>query len=324
MKTLGVEVLRGEEVESRHQVHLIAVDTSGQALWRHGDLSRPTFPRSAIKPMQAMLFADVHAPQNDRERRRLSLASSSHWAARLHLDVLRDWHAAEKFHDDDLICGPQTPRDADEQRRLILEDKPVCRLHNNCSGKHTAFLHVCRERGWSAHGYGDFTHPLQVELRRLHSEMSGIDWDRLPWGIDGCGIPTSLVPVENLLRLTTAFAGQVKTDARIQRVVEAVLAYPEMVAGPKGFCTRFMQAARGEWLVKTGAEGNYLGLNLKNGVSFYLKVEDGNSRASEFAVMEMGRRFSESSALRSELEAWQAEPLTNWSGESIGRLRLTP
>lgn len=324
MKTLGVEVLRGEEVESRHQVHLIAVDANARPLWQKGDLSRPTFPRSAIKPMQAMLFADVHAPADDRERRRLSLASSSHWAAHLHLEVLRDWHATENFHDRDLICGPQTPRDPEEQRRLILENEPVCRLHNNCSGKHTAFLHVCRERGWSADGYGDFAHPLQAELRRLMSEMSGLDWEKQPWGIDGCGIPTSLVPIENLLRLTTAFATQAKVDARISRVVESVLAFPEMVSGVKGFCTRFMQAARGEWLVKTGAEGNYLGVNLKNGISFYLKVEDGNSRASEYAVMEIGRRYSENPAFRAELEVWQAEPLTNWAGEKIGRLRLTP
>lgn len=324
MKTFEIEVLRQEEVESRHQLHLNVVDGRGNSLWSAGDLSRPTFPRSAIKPMQAMLFADVHRPRDERGLQRLSLSSSSHWAHALHLDVLREWHASENFHDDDLICGPQTPRDLEEQRRLILEDRPVCRLHNNCSGKHTAFLQVCRARGWTTSGYGDFQHPLQRELRSLLSDMSGLNWETLPWGIDGCGIPTSLVPIDALLRLTANFARAVKSDPRAADVARAVTAYPEMVSGPKGFCSRFMAASTGEWVIKTGAEGNYLGINLKNGTSFYLKVEDGNSRASEFAVMEIGRKFSERAAFREELESWQAEPLVNWAGERIGRLRGRP
>lgn len=324
MKTLEVEVLRQEQVESRHRIHLSVVDAGARPLWTAGDLSRPTFPRSAIKPMQAMLFAAVKEPREDRDLRRLALATSSHWAAALHLEVLREWHQSEGFRDDDLICGPQTPRDPAEQRRLILEDEPVCRLHNNCSGKHTAFLHYCRERGWPTAGYGDFAHPLQAELRALLGEMSGVAWDELPWGIDGCGIPTSLVPISALQRLTLAFALGAAADERIARVARAMEAHPDLVSGPNGFCSRFMRAAGGEWLVKTGAEGNYLGVNRRNGTCFYLKVEDGNARASEFAVMEIGRRFSENPALRSALEGWQAEPLTNWAGERIGRLRLRP
>lgn len=322
MSPLVVEVLRENQVECRHQVHVKVVDDQARDLWRCGDLARPTFPRSAIKPMQAMLYASLAEPTDERSGRRLALAAASHWASAIHLDVLREWHHEQSWKDEDLICGPQAPRDADEQRRLILQNQPVCRLHNNCSGKHTAFLQYSRARGYPVKGYGDYDHPLQRELRDLLGEMSGLVWDRLPWGIDGCGIPTTLVPVENLLRLTTSFARGIGRDARVDRVVRAMRTYPEMVSGPQGFCSRFMTAAGGEWVVKTGAEGNYLGMNLRNGVCFYLKVEDGSSRASEYVVMEIGQRFSEDAGFRELMRRWQAEPLTNWALEKIGRLQI--
>lgn len=322
MKEFKVEVLRQESVESSHQVHLLAVDQSGKTLIKAGDIKRATFPRSAIKPIQAMLFAEVREPKTSEDLKRLSLASSSHWAEKIHLDVVRDWHHERGFKEDDLICGPQIPRDPVEQRRLILEDQPVCRLHNNCSGKHTGFLQVCQERGWPLKNYGDFNHPLQQLLRRLFSDISGVDWDLLPWGIDGCGIPTSLVPLEALVKMSASFVRQKKSDVRIARVIQAVQFAPEMVSSTTGFCSKLILESQGEWLVKTGAEGNYFGVNLLSGSSFFLKAEDGNTRASEFATLWLCEQLGQNPDFQRRLEDWKSEALINWAGEKIGRLRL--
>jgi L-asparaginase II len=46
------EIVRGRHVE--HLGHAVVVDSDGQVLFAVGNHQRPTFPRSALKPLQAL------------------------------------------------------------------------------------------------------------------------------------------------------------------------------------------------------------------------------------------------------------------------------
>jgi len=48
------EVTRGGAVESAHRGAAAVVDADGGVAFSCGDISRPVFPRSAVKPMQAL------------------------------------------------------------------------------------------------------------------------------------------------------------------------------------------------------------------------------------------------------------------------------
>lgn len=321
MKQLRIDVLRGSMIESTHQVDLLAMDGRGAILLAMGQVERSSFPRSAIKPMQALLFASLKEPATAEESARLALSAASHWAQASHLRILDSWHRECGLSETDLVCGPQTPRDPEEQRRLILENALPRKIHNNCSGKHIAFLQYCQHKNYPLRGYNEFKHPLQVELRDLHSELSGVDWHRMAWGVDGCGIPTSYVPLSALVRMSSQFVRAYPQDERVRRVVDSLRQNPEMIAGKLGFCTRVLKESKTEWLVKTGAEGNYMGVNLLTHCSFFLKVHDGGTRAAEHAVLWAMRELGAQRDFSNWIESWMSQALVNWAGENVGTLR---
>ncbi len=49
-----VEVTRGDMVESRHRAAVAVVDADGKVVRAWGDIERPVYGRSAIKPLQAL------------------------------------------------------------------------------------------------------------------------------------------------------------------------------------------------------------------------------------------------------------------------------
>src|SRR3974390_1007315 len=51
---LLAEVIRGRRVESRHWGHIAVVDLNGKTLFGVGNPDRFIFPRSSLKPLQAL------------------------------------------------------------------------------------------------------------------------------------------------------------------------------------------------------------------------------------------------------------------------------
>src|SRR5256885_11231839 len=54
---------------------------------------------------------------------------------------------------DDLECGAHPPSHAPSARALYAAGGEPSALHNNCSGKHTGMLAVCRHEGEETRGY---------------------------------------------------------------------------------------------------------------------------------------------------------------------------
>src|SRR3712207_2713240 len=78
---LLAEVTRGATVESRHWGHVVAVDADGQVLFAAGDPEHPTFPRSSLKPLQALAgVARGTADRFDFSDAELAVVCASHAA----------------------------------------------------------------------------------------------------------------------------------------------------------------------------------------------------------------------------------------------------
>jgi L-asparaginase II len=116
----------------------------------------------------------------------------------------------------------------------------------------------------------------------------------LPRGIDGCSIPTLALPTTSLARAFARFASPhaftAKRQAAVARIQRAMAAAPFFVAGTDRFCTLAMEATDGALLVKTGAEGVFVGAVPKEGLGFALKIADGATRASQIALVALVRR----------------------------------
>ena len=159
-------------------------------------------------------------------------------------------------------------------------------LHNNCSGKHTGFMTLARHLGAPVRGYELIEHPAQLMVETTLKEMAGLT-GTLPYGVDGCTVPNFALSLTALARAMAQFAdpsGLVPARrTAAERVVRAMTAHPELVAGTGRVCTNLMRQSPG-LVAKTGAEGVYIAIVPSLGLGVALKIDDGASRASETLI----------------------------------------
>ncbi|SOB97195.1 asparaginase [Stappia indica] len=321
-----VEVLRGDAVESRHRGAIAVVDAAGHVVAALGDHQRPVFPRSAVKALQALPLVESGAAEaldfNDAE---LALACSSHNGEEVHVNAARVMLMKAGLDEDALECGSQWPRRMEDVAVLHRTDATPCPLHNNCSGKHAGFLGLARTLGAPTRGYVEPDHPVQLEARAAIEQMAGIDLSAMPRGTDGCSIPTYAMPLAPLARAFACFGtGEGLEPLRAQaaeRLYNACVDHPFMIAGTGRFCTEVMGALGGRVFVKTGAEGVFVAAIPELGFGIALKCDDGATRASETmmaAVIDALLELNEDEATA--LRPWLAPPLTNWTGRPVGSI----
>lgn len=285
-----VAVTRGKRMESHHLVDVAIVDADGGLVGGWGAVDRPVYPRSACKPIQALPLVESGAADAfGLEARQLALACASHAGEPVHVDTVLAWLEKIGLTDEALECGAHYPRNEAVFRAFVQSGKDLCQAHNNCSGKHTGMLTTAVHLGEPTEGYIRADHPVQRRVRAALGELCGADLDDAAYGIDGCGIPT--VPVSlralalGITRLATPTNLQRQRAAACNRIVQAMLAEPYMVAGRSRACTAIMQAGAGAAIAKTGAEGVYMAAMPGRGLGLALKARDGAGRASEVACV---------------------------------------
>lgn len=307
---LQVQYTRGELAESEHRVHALWVDEHGRDVEAWGDSGRLVCPRSCLKPVQALPLVLSKAFESAPDPlAAVAIACASHKGQPLHLEFVESWLKNLGRHEDDLVCAPQRSR----------------RIDNNCSGKHTGFLAACGALGFETRGYHDWTHPLQSQIRDLAGALSGMDWHKLPYGTDGCGIPTYHLPLNMFAKLMSTFLRPEKSayGEALALIHRAWTAAPMMVAGKDALGSELARVTQGRVIVKVGAQGNYFALDFKNGRALVLKAEDGGERAAEESLLSLLLRASaitegEDRALR----AYVPREIRNWAGDVTGTSRV--
>src|SRR4051812_10409884 len=161
--TVVAEVVRNGFVESVHHGRVVALDPDGKELLSIGDVRAPFFPRSAMKPLQTLGMLRAGWQPSDDEQ--VALACASHSGERAHIDVVRRILAEAGLDESALDNTLGMPlAEADATARIRAGEGPD-RLHQNCSGKHSAMLATCVASGWPTDSYRDPAHPLQAAIR---------------------------------------------------------------------------------------------------------------------------------------------------------------
>jgi L-asparaginase II len=298
--TVLAEVVRSGFVESRHHGSLVALSPSGEVLLSVGDVASPVFPRSSNKPMQATGLLRLGIVEKyGLASSHVALATASHSAEDVHLEVVRD-----------LLARAGVPESA-----LGTPPDPTP-IQHNCSGKHAAMLAACAAQGWPLDGYRDPSHPLQVQQRAVVSELAGTDVADI--GVDGCGAPIFAL---SLTALATAFTRIVLSrESAESAVAQAIRTHPLLVGGTGRDVTRLLSAIPG-LVAKDGAEGVYAAA-LPDGTSLAVKVEDGAARARP-PVMVAALRALGATGDEAELDAL-AHPEVLGGGARVGEVRVAP
>jgi L-asparaginase II len=282
-----VEVTRGPLIESVHRGAIAVCDAEGRLRIAVGDVQRAIFPRSALKPIQAVPLIESGAAEkfglSDEE---IALACASHSGEPQHTAAIAAWQERIGCTVADLACGPHRPVHEGTATAMIRSGEKWTPLHNNCSGKHTGFMTLARALGVPVKGYELVEHPVQRAVESTLLELAALSGP-LPYGVDGCTVPNFALSLAALARGMAALADTSSLESgratACQRVVSAMLANPELVAGTGRPCTQLMRQAP-DIAVKTGAEGVYVALLPRLGFGVALKIDDGAGRAAETAI----------------------------------------
>jgi L-asparaginase II len=318
------EVVRGNAVESVHFGAVAVVDRRGRLLRWAGDPNRLTYTRSALKPLQALPF--VAAGGIERfgfSNAQVALMCASHSGEPRHVAGVEDMLARCGCSAADLKCGTHAPGFY-EARGEVPPPPPYSPLQHNCSGKHAAMLAYCVQHGHSKADYLAYEHPLQQAIRRAVATFTAVPEERLVGGIDGCSAPNYAVP---LAALATAFARLATADPDPDfgrapgTVAAAMMAHPEMVSGEHRSDLALMQAGRGDWVAKIGAEGvQAIGIR-SQGLGIAIKVADGQKRGLYPAIVAVLEALGVvDAAARQVLAPWARRTIRNHRGIPTGEV----
>jgi len=319
-----VELTRGDLVESVHRVSAAVVTPDDRLVAAVGDPGLVTYWRSAAKPFQAMpLVEDGVLDHFGLGAEELALACASHSSEAVHLAVAERFLARVGCTEGDLACGPHLPLGAGVARDVATLGTTLTPRWSNCSGKHAGMLALARHHGWSLTGYEAAGHPCQQRILASVCQWTGVAADRIVIGVDGCTTVSFALPVRSMA-LAYARLGS-SPDPAARAIREAMMAYPDLIAGAGRFCTDIMRAMPGQVIAKIGAEGVYSAVVPAAGIGITLKVEDGDMRSSGVALLALLRqllpRLGGPTVPATGLEAYERIPIRNTRGTVTGEIR---
>lgn len=326
MNPVLVNRWRGNAIESRHRGAVAVMEAGGSVFATLGDVQRTVFPRSAIKFIQAIPFVESGAIEAfGLDDRHIALACASHNGEPIHAGLAQDWLARIQCDHDDLECGAKLPMHQATQFELMAEGRGPQRVHHNCSGKHLGLLSTCKHRGEQIQNYRLYNHVAQQRWFDVLENMSNSRVRQLPWGYDGCAIPTLAMPLQRIALAMARFGDPSRYDSARQHAIErihaAIAANPYLVAGKERLCTELMQSMAPGILVKVGSEGVYTATipELRLGVA--LKIDDGHDGAARVALGAILSILGVLPAERArELSEHIMPSINNSRGETIGRM----
>lgn len=324
------KVIRGETIESIHRGHIVIEDGVGNIVDQVGDPSMVTFFRSACKPFQAMpLITSGAADAFGFTTQEIALSAASHSGEKMHVELAARMLSKIGLSESDLRCGVHPPFNDPESERMLRADENPTQLHNNCSGKHAAMLAVARHIGADIMTYDQLNNPVQQSIFGVISAFAEVPVGEIKIGIDGCAAPNFALPISamaksfaNLVFPPVSFENDFKDASN--RIVSAMIAFPELIGGSGRLDTMIMQAAPGKIVSKVGADGVWLCGVLPNvewpsGLGIALKIEDGDdNRGRPVVAVEILRRLE--IIQNGSLAAISPMAVTNRRGDVVGRI----
>ncbi len=313
-------VERNGFIESRHAGSAVVLNSDGTILRSIGNPEAPVFPRSTLKPFQAIAAMTSGVTLRGEDA---AIATASHSGTARHIELVRGLLAREGIPESALGCPAAYPQDSEARDAAVRSGAGKQRIFMTCSGKHAAMLLACVANDWPLESYLNPEHPLQKRVLDVIERFTG---ERpVASGIDGCGTPVHAISLVALARgihrVGTSTPGSPFAIFREAGVLaEAVRDNPWVVAGPGQPDTVAIE--RTGVFAKFGAEGIMV-MVAPNGTTVTLKVLDGSLRAAEAIGL---RLLADAGALNhAAVDALDAElgMLLSGGDATVGCIRVT-
>ena len=306
------ELRRSGFVEGCHRGTVVVTDPGGAVIGQFGDANARVYPRSAIKPAQAVAMRRAGLTLED--ARLTALSTASHSGEEFHLDAVRDILASAGLDEAALRCIPDLPYGEQACRAWLQAGRGPERITMNCSGKHAAMPATCVVNGWPTDDYLDPDHPLQQGIRTTIADLTGDE--PADQSTDGCGAPLWSLPLASLARMIGRVAAA-PDGSHEAAVRDAMRAHPEYVGGTGRDVTELMAQTPGV-IAKDGAEAVGV-VGLPDGTGIAVKIDDGGQRARVVVLASVLKHLGvDSTAIENQLST----PVLG-GGEPVGEVRAT-
>lgn len=261
-------LVRNDLVESKHFGIACLVDPAGNLVAEFGNSKKLIYPRSAVKPLQAVAAKRAGLKLAGAE---LAISAGSHHGTPAHTALVLSILKSVGLNESALQCPVAWPTNSAARAQAKSETK-VC---FNCSGKHAGFLAACVAAGWDTKTYLNPEHPLQKLIVEVFEEYSGEPVAHST--VDGCGAPLHAVSLHGLAKAVGHFA---KNDTDI---AEAMMQNAWAVADANSPDSKIMEHGL---VSKLGAEGVFVIAN-SQGYCAAVKVSDGALRPAPLVALKL-------------------------------------
>ena len=281
---------RGHYPESQHRGAIAVVNSLGKIILSEGDIQKPIFPRSAAKLFQTIpLIESGAAEAYHLSPHEIAMACGSHNGDDIHIRTGEQWLKKINKSEDILHCGIHRPMGREASKKLMRAGQKPSVLQNACTGKHLSFITTALHRSEDPAEYTNRVHPVQKRVEQVIEEMTDFDTAPAPHAIDGCEVPVIGVPLYNIALGMARFADPSSLHFNRQKAVATIIkslkTHPEMIGGEGTFDTRLIQLTHGKVIAKMGASGTYVAFAPDQALGIALKIDDGNIKASEIALI---------------------------------------
>jgi L-asparaginase II len=322
---LDVVVTRGLGTESEHRVHAAVVGEGDELLGAARDADAFTFWRSCAKPFQVLPFlASGGFDALGWGDEQLAISCASHGGEPEHVSLVESMLRDIGLEEGDLACGPHDPSSQRGLKILRESGERTRRIHNNCSGKHTAMLALARHKGWSTQGYDRREHHVQRGILHEIALWTDVPCSKIVQAVDGCGVVVFGMTLERMARAYSRFAvAAARGEEFPRRVVNAMSSNPFLVGGTDRIDSAVIDETDGKVVSKVGAEGVHCAMLVDRGIGIAIKVEDGAQRAQVPALLHLLQELDAlPEQLSPRLSEWLRKPVRNTRGECVGSVVL--
>lgn len=288
------------------------------------DLGYPFYLRSCAKPLQASLLIDLGLDEfYSMASEEIAICCASHTGEPIHVKTVSGLLKKIGVNEESLKCGLHKPLSKTEQNKLLLSGGKESVLQNNCSGKHTMMLSICKGvnegRGWGVNDYDSISHPLQIAIKKKIYELCEVKCD-YPVTKDGCGVPIYSMPLENMVKgYLNLFL-----DKKYEKIKNAFVENPYLIGGEDRLDTAIM-SVNDKLVAKVGAGGLCIVINLEKKEGLIIKIMDCDMKARAIALIDILHQLGwlDDKMLENDLiKAQYKTDILTLHGEKIGNIKI--
>ena len=316
-----VAATRGEVIENIHQGIAIAIDSNYRIIKQWGDTKTEIFPRSALKPIQTFCIISTGTDKALKLKdEQIALATSSHHAETIHVDMVKLWLKELKLEEEDLTLGSAWPLSPKRKDYILRHEGRKSKFYHNCSGKHCGQLSICIHQKFKTLNYQDPKHPVQKLFIQNLEKLSETKINHI--GIDGCGLPAPSLPLERFAYALTKFADPAKLDGvdkkAVMKVFECCVKFPVLFGGSESVNSILTKSSKKKILIKNGADGVFSAIIPEEKMAIVVKIKDGNMTAAEIAIAGLLRDLKILD--NDEVKKLISQPIINSAGKRSGKM----